>query len=161
MDFIGYPTARANIGSIPPEARACPMMPRRVLIADDHPLVRKGVRILLEGNPQWEVCGEAGDGEEAVREIARLSPDVVILDVSMPEINGFEVAALARRIAPSTKIVFFTMQDVPATAQEIGAEAFVLKSSGVEVLLAAMERAVEGRAEGALFTPPVASPGKR
>src|SRR5579862_4143683 len=116
-------------------------MPSRVLIVDDHAVVRAGVRLLLDGNPKWEVCGEAADGEQALREILKLAPDVVILDLSIPVMNGFQVAQEIRRIAPSTKIVFFSVYDVPTTAREVGADAFVTKSSGVEALLVAMEPA--------------------
>jgi DNA-binding NarL/FixJ family response regulator len=121
-------------------------MPNRVLIVDDHPVVRMGVRILLGLNPKWEVCGEAADGWHALREIVKLVPDVVILDVSMPVMNGFEVVQEIRRIAPSTKIVIFSIHDVAATAQQIGADGFVLKSSGVEALEATLERVFQGRA---------------
>ena len=120
-------------------------MPGRVLIVDDHPIVRIGVRTLLAANPKWEVCGGAADGEQALREIAKLAPDVVLLDLSLPGMNGFEVAKEIRRIAPSTKIVFFTMHDIPATALEVGADGFVLKSSGVEALEKALETALQRR----------------
>ena len=118
-------------------------MPSRVLIVDDHAVVRAGVRLLLDGNPKWEVCGEAADGEQALREILKLAPDVVILDLSIPVMNGFQVAQEIRRIAPSTKIVFFSVYDVPTTAREMGADAFVAKSCGIEVLLAEMDRVLE------------------
>lgn len=118
-------------------------MPNRVLIVDDHAVVRAGVRLLLDGNPKWEVCGEAEDGEQALREVARLAPDIVILDLTMPVINGFQVAKDIRQIAPSTKIVFFSVHDIPTVAREAGADAFVAKSSGIEALLAAIERVVQ------------------
>ena len=111
----------------------------RILIVDDHAIVRMGVRTLLAANPKWKVCGEAANGEQALREIAKLAPDVVILDLSLPGMNGFEVAKEIRRLAPSTKIVFFTIHDVPATAREVGADGFVLKSSGVEALEKTLE----------------------
>jgi DNA-binding NarL/FixJ family response regulator len=120
-------------------------MPSRVLIVDDHPVVRIGVRTLLAADPRWEVCGEAADGKQALREIAKLAPDVVILDLSLPGMNGFEVAKEIRRIAPSTKIVFFTIHDVPATAREVGADGFVLKSSGAEALEATLESVLQRR----------------
>src|SRR5580692_9822620 len=112
----------------------------RILIVDDHPVVRMGVRLLLTGDPKWEVCGEAANGEQALRELVNLVPDVVILDISLPVINGFEVAQRIRLIAPSTRIVLFSIHDVPATARDIGVDAFVAKSSGVEALAAALER---------------------
>jgi DNA-binding NarL/FixJ family response regulator len=86
------------------------------------------------------VCGEAADGEQALRELVKLLPDIVILDISLPVINGFEVAQRIRLIAPSTRIVLFSIHDVPATARDIGADAFVAKSSGVEALADALER---------------------
>jgi DNA-binding NarL/FixJ family response regulator len=120
-------------------------MPSRVLIVDDHPIVRIGVRTLLAANPKWEVCGGAADGEQALREITKLVPDVVILDLSLPGMNGFEVAKEIRRIAPYTKIVFFTMHDVPATALEVGADGFVLKSAGIEALEKTLETVLQRR----------------
>jgi DNA-binding NarL/FixJ family response regulator len=91
------------------------------------------------------VCGEAADGEQALRQIVKLVPDVVILDLSLPAMNGFEVAKEIRRIAPSTKIVLFSLHEVPATAQYIGIDAFVAKSSGLGVLASALERVMQRR----------------
>jgi DNA-binding NarL/FixJ family response regulator len=122
-----------------PKARLC-IVATRILIVDDHPIVRIGVRLLLTGDPKWEVCGEAADGEQALRDLVKLIPDIVILDVSLPVINGFEVAQRMRLIAPSTRIVLFSIHDVPATARDIGVDAFVAKSSGVEALADALER---------------------
>jgi DNA-binding NarL/FixJ family response regulator len=121
------------------QAASC-VVATRILIVDDHPVVRMGVRLLLTGNPKWQVCGEAADGEQALRELVNLVPDIVILDISLPVINGFEVAQRIRLIAPSTRIVLFSIHDVPATARDIGVDAFVAKSSGVEALAAALER---------------------
>jgi DNA-binding NarL/FixJ family response regulator len=104
-----------------------------------------GVRLLLTGDPKWEVCGEAADGEQALREIVKRVPDIVILDISLPVINGFEVTQEIRRIAPSTKIVMFSIHDVAATALQNGADGFVLKSSGVEALEAALESVLQRR----------------
>lgn len=118
-------------------------MRNRVLIVDDHAVVRVGVKVLLSANPKWEVCGEAADGWHALREIVKLAPDVVILDVSMPVMNGFEVVQEIRRIAPATKVVLFSIHDVAATALQVGADGFVLKSSGVEALEAMLESVLE------------------
>src|ERR1700692_834884 len=103
-------------------------MPPRLLIVDDHEVVRKGVRMLFANNDSIEVCGEAQNGMEAIRMVPELSPDVVILDLSMPGMNGFETAAKMRLIAPSTKIVFFSAHEIPNTARWAGADAFVSKS---------------------------------
>jgi DNA-binding NarL/FixJ family response regulator len=124
-------------------------MASRILIVDDHEVVRIGVRILLAGNPKLEVCGEAADGRQALREVVKLVPDVVLLDLSLPEMNGFEVAKEIRRITPSTKIVLFSIHDVPATARHIGIDAFVGKSSGSEELMNTLERVVQPTAADA------------
>lgn len=92
-------------------------MPLRILIADDNEVVRLGVRALLTPKRDWEICGDAGNGREAITKVWELSPDLVILDLSMPVMNGFEAARVIRRLAPSTKIVFLSVHDVPATAR--------------------------------------------
>jgi DNA-binding NarL/FixJ family response regulator len=128
-------------------------MTRRVLIVDDHETVRIGVRILLAGNPNWEVCGEAADGKQALREVVELNPDVVILDLSLPAMNGLEVAKEIHRIAPFTKVVCFSIHEVPATVRRIGVDAFVSKSAGVEMLESTLERVMQrGTPAGAGFT---------
>lgn len=109
-------------------------IPIRVLVADDHEIVRMGVRILLAGSDQWEICGEAQDGAEAIAKVMELSPDVVILDLTMPVMSGFDTAKQIRRIAPSTRIVFFSMHETPTTARLVGADAFVSKSSAAQDL---------------------------
>ena len=112
----------------------------RILIVDDHEIVRLGVRTVLSGNPKWEVCGEAVDGEHAIRLFMKLTPDVVILDLSLPGMNGFEVAKEMRRIAPFTKIIFFSMHDIPVITSIVGADAFVSKTSRIEEITATLER---------------------
>jgi DNA-binding NarL/FixJ family response regulator len=110
-------------------------MPARVLIVDDHEIVRKGVRMLFANYDSFEVCGEAQNGMEAIRMVPELSPDVVILDLSMPGMNGFETAAKIRLIAPPIKIVFFSVHEIPSTAMWVGADAFVSKSSPLQDLV--------------------------
>jgi DNA-binding NarL/FixJ family response regulator len=116
-----------------------PNIPSRILIVDDHEIVRVGVRNLLSGNPRWEVCGEAEDGMQAYEKVLELNPDVVILDLTMPVLNGFETAVRIRRVAPSIKIVFFSMHETPVTARTAGADAFVAKSSAASDLPATLE----------------------
>jgi two-component system, NarL family, nitrate/nitrite response regulator NarL len=111
----------------------------RILIADDNEVVRLGVRTLLRSKRDWEACGDATNGREAISKVWELSPDVVILDLSMPVMNGFEAAAEIRRIAPSIKIVFLSVHDVPTTAREVGADAFVSKTSSAQELIATIE----------------------
>jgi DNA-binding NarL/FixJ family response regulator len=81
-----------------------------LLIVDDHVLIRQGVRSLLNGHASVDICGEARDGEEAVQKVGELHPDIVLLDISMPRMNGIQAARQIRQIEPSTKIVFFTAQ---------------------------------------------------
>lgn len=117
-------------------------MPLRVLIADDSEVMRMGMRTLIGMKPGWQVCGEAVNGDEAIAMVLERSPDVIILDLTMPGKNGFEAASEIRRIAPSTKIVFYSVHDVPAAAKEVGGDAFVSKSNAAEELLATIERVV-------------------
>src|SRR5580692_4626640 len=98
--------------------------------------MRMGMRTLIGMKPGWQVCGEAVNGDEAIAMVLERSPDVIILDLTMPGKNGFEAASEIRRIAPSTKIVFYSVHDVPAAAKEVGGDAFVSKSNAAEELLA-------------------------
>jgi two-component system nitrate/nitrite response regulator NarL len=122
-------------------------VPLRLLLADDHKIVRVGLRALLKDKQEWEICGDAENGREAIAKVCELSPDVIILDLSMPIMNGFEAAREIRRIAPSIKIIFYSVHDVPATASEVGADAFVSKSASALELVATIER-VTGQSQG-------------
>src|ERR1700686_3214257 len=118
-------------------------MPARLLIVDDHEVVRKGVRMLFSNTDSFEVCGEAQNGMEAIRMLPLLAPDVVILDLSMPGMNGFETAAKIRLIAPSIRIVFFSVHEIPSTALWVGADAFVSKSSTLQELVFTLNRVLQ------------------
>jgi DNA-binding NarL/FixJ family response regulator len=118
-------------------------MPARLLIVDDQEVVRKGVRTLFANADSFEVCGEAQNGMEAIRMVPELSPDVVILDLSMPGMNGFETAAKIRQIAPSIRIVIFSIHEIPSTALWVGADAFVSKSSALEDLVLTVNRVLQ------------------
>jgi DNA-binding NarL/FixJ family response regulator len=118
-------------------------MPARLLIVDDHEIVRLGLRTLFAKNDSCEVCGEAQNGLDAIRMVSELSPDVVILDLTMPGMNGFETAANIITIAPSIGIVLFSAHDVPASAQWVGADAFVSKSSPLQELTLAVSRVLQ------------------
>ena len=122
-------------------------MPLRLLIADDNEIVRLAVQLLLKDKHEWEICGDAENGREAIAKVRCLSPDVVILDLSMPLMDGFEAANEIRQIAPSTKIIFYTVHNVPLTASEVGGDAFVSKSTPAEELIATIER-VTGQSQG-------------
>jgi two-component system, NarL family, nitrate/nitrite response regulator NarL len=118
----------------------------RILVVDDSEAVHRLVRILLRHKSDWEVCGDAVNGQEAISKVRELSPDVVILDLTMPVMNGFEAAAGIRQIAPSIKIIFYTLHDVPSTVSELG-DAFVSKFASGRELIATLER-VTGRSQG-------------
>src|ERR1700751_2801952 len=118
----------------------------RILIADDHELVRQGLRALLASRPSWEVCGEAVDGLEAIEMAAQLRPDIVLLDVSMPRLNGLEAAPFIRRESPASEIVIVSQHD-PAemlpSALKAGARGFVSKSDIGSNLLSTIESIFE------------------
>jgi DNA-binding NarL/FixJ family response regulator len=118
----------------------------RVLIADDNERVRRGVRDFILTQANWEVCGEAQDGAEAIEKARELSPDLILLDISMPGLSGFEAASVLRREVPGVKILIMSQNDPvqlwPA-AREAGADACVDKSRIYSDLLPAMINTVE------------------
>lgn len=110
----------------------------RILLADDHELIRKGLRALVEANKEWLICGEATNGEEAVERVLELNPDLIILDVTMPLLNGLQAARKIRSIAPRVKILILSMHDSPQLASEalrLGADACLIKSGPQAQLL--------------------------
>ena len=113
----------------------------RILIADDHELLRRGIRHLLEACPQYEVCGEATNGREAVAAVADLKPNVVIMDVSMPEMDGLEATRQIVKQNPQTQVLILTMHDTDALVREVlgsGARGYVLKADVAGDLLGAL-----------------------
>ena len=103
----------------------------RILIADDHEVARKGIRALLEDHAGWEVCGEARDGREAVESASRLKPDVLLLDVGMPNLNGLDAARQILAMTPEARILILTVHDSEQVVREVlaaGARGFLLKS---------------------------------
>ena len=116
------------------------MKPVRILIADDHDVVRQGVRAVLEGQAGWVVCGEASTGREAVAKAIDLQPDVVVLDISMPELNGLEATRQIRR-AVSAKILILTVHESDQVVTEVldaGAHGYVLKADAGRTLVEAI-----------------------
>lgn len=122
-------------------------MPKiRLLVADDHTLFRRGIVGLLSAQPDMEVVGEAGSGEEAVRETVKLSPSVVLMDIGMPGVNGLEATREIRKQAPKVQVLMLTMhdrEDYLFQALRAGAAGYVLKGADVQDLLYAI-RSVNG-----------------
>jgi len=114
----------------------------RILIADDHELARRGIRDLLETHPGWQVCGEAKDGRESVDLASSMKPDVVLLDIGMPNLNGLEATRQILAATPDVAILILTMHDSDNVVREglrAGAKAFLLKSDAGRDLVAAVE----------------------
>jgi DNA-binding NarL/FixJ family response regulator len=114
----------------------------RILIADDHELARRGIRALLESHPGWEVCGEAKDGRETVDLAASMKPDIVLLDIGMPNLNGLEAARQILANSPEVAILILTMHDSDNVVREVlraGARGYLLKSDAGRDLVAAVE----------------------
>lgn len=107
-----------------------------ILLADDHDIVRRGIRALLAD--YWQICGEAANGEEAVRKAQELNPSLILMDVSMPLMSGLEATRRIRKLQPATKIVILSMHDsgeIVRQARAAGADACLAKTCGSEVLL--------------------------
>jgi DNA-binding NarL/FixJ family response regulator len=115
-------------------------MPARILIVDDHEVVRMGIRMALKWDYPQAVFVEARDGLDALRKVLAESPDVVILDATIPGMNGFEAATQMRLIAPSVKIIFYSVHDIPTAARVSGGDAFVSKASSPRELTATVDR---------------------
>ena len=118
------------------------MAKTRILIADDHEVVRCAVRSMLEGRSNFEVVGEASTGDEVVRQAVDLEPDLVIMDIGLPVVNGLAAADMIKKVRPNTKIVAFSMYNssgMEHRAKELGLNAFVTKSEGSAALLSVIE----------------------
>lgn len=124
------------------------MQKKQILIADDHEIVRHGVRNLISSVADYECCAEAITGRDAVRLAEELQPDVAVLDISMPELNGIEAARQILKVCPATKILIFTVHDAERLVYEVfnaGAHGYILKSDAGRHLLSAIESVLAGR----------------
>jgi DNA-binding NarL/FixJ family response regulator len=114
----------------------------RILVADDHEVVRKGICTLIETRSEWEICGEASTGRDAVAKTARKKPDVVLLDITMPDLSGLEAIPQILKAQPETKVLVLTMHDSGLMASRVlaaGARGLVLKSDAARDLILALE----------------------
>lgn len=123
-------------------------MPYRVLVVDDHEIVRSGIRAILESQMGVEVCGEAANGVEAVEHVRKGKPDLVLLDLTMPEMNGLEAIRTIRQISPESDVLILSMHFSEFIAREAlraGARGYVLKSDANDELLTALEHLRQGK----------------
>jgi len=114
----------------------------RILLADDHASIRHMIRAYLELHPGWEVCGEAADGVEAVQRSAELQPDIVLMDLDMPRLNGLDATRRIHKSSPSVRVLILTLHDnvvLPKIARESGAHGYVLKTQAFDLLTKAIE----------------------
>ena len=123
-------------------------MATRILLVDDHEIVREGIRTLItRSRPEWEICGEARDGEEALVAVRALRPDVVILDITMPKMSGLEAAPRIAKLGLGCRVLMFTMHDSERLSTEVRqaeAQGLVLKSQAARDLVRAVDRLLDG-----------------
>ena len=127
----------------------------RIVVADDHELVRRGLRNLLETRPNWEVVGEAVTGRQAVEVTKRLSPDLIIMDISMPELNGLEATRQICKLAPDTQVLILSIHENEQLVHEVleaGARGYVLKSDAGRDLIEAVDSLCQRKP---FFTPKI------
>jgi len=127
-----------------------------VLVADDHGVVREGLKRILEAEHDLSVCGEAADGQEVLDQVERHRPDCVVLDITMPRLGGLETLERIRRMHPRTRVVLLSVHGDPPlieSAVSLGADAYVLKNASAAELVAAVRAVLAG---GNYFSPPVA-----
>lgn len=136
----------------------------RFIIADDHAMIRQGVRSVIETQPGWEVCAEAADGRTAVELVRTIAPDVAILDITMPGLNGVDVTRMLKAESPSTRVLVLTMHESDALADEVmqaGGDGYLLKSDASEKLTEAVDKIMGGRFFlSSQFPSPSAEPGE-
>jgi two-component system, NarL family, nitrate/nitrite response regulator NarL len=122
-------------------------MPVKIMLVDDHEVVRRGLRTILSARPEWQICGEAENGKQAVDMAVHLQPDVIILDVTMPVMSGLEATQELRKLNLERRVLIFTMHDAKSlvrTLQKAGAGGYVIKSRAAQDLIHAVEALLDG-----------------
>jgi two-component system response regulator NreC len=122
-------------------------MKTRVFLADDHAVLRAGLRMLIDAQPDMEVVGEAADGDEAIEKVKEVRPDIVLLDLAMPH-HGLPAIGPIRQVLPETRVLVLTMHDDPAylkPVMEAGGSGFIVKTAADSELLTAIRVVAEGR----------------
>jgi DNA-binding NarL/FixJ family response regulator len=119
-----------------------------ILLVDDHEIVREGLRAMIEREPGWEICGDASTGREAVAMAGNLKPDIVIMDIGMPELNGLEAARQIKKLLPEVEILIFTANETEEIVRQVfqaGARGYLLKSEANKHLLPALDMLAKHR----------------
>jgi len=127
----------------------------RVLVVDDHAVIRRGVQGILSSYPEWDLCGEADNGQDAIRLAGELAPEVVIMDVSMPGMNGLEATRIIHDVLPETKVLLLTLHsssEFVRSAFRAGARGYVLKSDAENELVRALNVVI---GEGTYVSPAI------
>ena len=127
----------------------------RVLIVDDHAFIRRGVQTILRSSPEWEFCGEASNAADAIRLVDELNPEVVLMDVTMPGMNGIEATRIIRNAHPNVKVILLTLHEsseILRTGFRAGASGYLLKADAEDELMKAL-RIVTG--EGSYISPKI------
>jgi DNA-binding NarL/FixJ family response regulator len=127
----------------------------RVLVVDDHTVIRRGVQGILRTYPEWDLCGEADNGQDAIRLAGELAPEVVIMDVSMPGMNGLEATRIIHEVLPDTKVLLLTLHsssEFVRSAFRAGARGYVLKSDAENELVRALNVVI---GEGTYVSPAI------
>lgn len=129
-----------------PEIPNPPAPPIRVLIADDHLVMRCGLRAIIDAMDGWEVCGEAATGREAVELALHLQPEIVVMDMTLPELTGLEATRQIKKDSPNSEVLMFTVHDQEELIHDVfeaGARSYILKTDGMEHLQAALRSLAE------------------
>jgi DNA-binding NarL/FixJ family response regulator len=119
----------------------------RILLVDDHDVVRQGLRTILRARPEWEICGEAANGKEALEAAQALRPDIIVLDITMPIMSGLEATEELQKLDLGTRVLIFTMHDSKSLVRALkkaGAQGYVLKAHAARDLIRAIEKLLEG-----------------
>src|SRR2546428_5165662 len=122
-------------------------MAARILVVDDHEVVRQGIRAILQARPDWEICGEAVDGRQAIDLTKQLNPDVVIMDITMPQMSGLEASLEIARLKLPSRVLIFTMHESKSlgpSVRKAGAHGYVVKSRAARDLIDAVDRLLAG-----------------
>ena len=148
---------RVPANASPAAMAAAGALRKQILIADDHEMIRRGLRTMLEKEENWQICGEAINGREVVDKASELRPDLIILDINMPVLNGLAAVRQILRNTPQTKILVFTVHDsdqMMSEALAAGAHGYLSKSNANADLLRVVKNLLESGPAGSRATPP-------